>query len=687
MLDQFFHNLIDANTKADDHKIGFLDCLLLVCATLFSELIRLQLRNFSLEGYLGETVLDTTMHTNTIVRVSENAALFFVAVLMFIVVFLSQKSSRKAALAYTITLFLPSSIAMGGMNGYLDSVLAGLFFLSALLFYWKKYILAGIGFVFAILINSLKLTYFVGGCKSFSIYEIFGFGPFSVEYVKAGTAFVLFLTGMMFFVRGKEILAGKRASVLYFLFLVCTMQLLLPKVWFSVCFAAELLAVFDAMICPRKIYRAILLAGVNFAIVYQQMLDTTFIPAYLYSYILLGLLFDLAWELYQLRFDLAQKETILKTRWAIVLFVIFATLIGAYVRIVFRHFESGDYRFCFKPWTDAFKLGGGFKAIAGDFYNYPPFYMYMMYLVSLLKMEPLYPLKAVSILWDFFLALGAALTVGEVTKSQKKAALTYAMIWCLPTVVANSALWAQCDVMYVCLTIWSLYFYAKDKPKLSMLFYAGAFSFKMQVFFVLPVYVYLWVHKKYKLYQFLYLPGLYALSCIPAWLIGGKSLKDLLLLYVGQSQQEPWMLSWYWPNIYQIFGVHEFYEFLAKAGMYGAIAVTMILLYDMARRLKNTDAKLITLMMFTYSVVIPFFLPYMHERYGYLADVLAVMLFVIMPRFMSVAVLEILISYVAYACHLHEQMIVPTWVYCIPMACIVWYVLLSVYRSGEASRT
>lgn len=261
--------------------------------------------------------------------------------------------------------------------------------------------------------------------------------------------------------------------------------------------------------------------------------------------------------------------------------------------------------------------------------------------------------------------------------------LAYALIWCLPTVAANSGLWAQCDVMYVSLTIWSLYFYAKDKPRLSMLFFAGAFSFKMQIFFVLPVYVYLWVHKKYKLYQFLYLPGLYALSCIPAWLIGGKSLWDLLLLYVGQSQQEPWMLSWYWPNIYQIFGVHEFYEFFAKAGMYGAIAVTMLLLYDMARRLKNTSPGMITLMMYAYSVVIPFFLPYMHERYGYLADVLAVMLFVMMPRLLPLAALQVLISYVAYACHLHEQVIVPTYIYCFPMAIMVWYALRAVYTMDK----
>ncbi len=677
MLDTFFHKLIDANRKADDHKIGFLDCLLLICATGFSLLTRWQLKDFTLAGYMGEEVSAQQFSYYNGIRLAEMAATILIAAMLAGIIFATHRSSRKAAIAYTIVLFLPSLVALGGMAGYADSAITLLLFGVFACVCYRKYLPALVGGVVTGAAVWLLNPFLAPLCRSFSVFEIFGFGPFHAEYAKAGILFVIFLIGCIVFVKGKTVLASPRSLLAFAMLVGCICNLLLVCIPISVCLLIELLAIWDSFGNPKRLYRAILLTGIDFACIYRQMLDTTFVPAYIFSFLLLFLLLDLAWELYIMQ-EGREAETD-KEKWKILSFAVFATLLGMAVRFLFRHFESVDYRFCFKPWTDAFKLGGGFRAIAGDFYNYPPFYMYMMYLVSLLPMEPLYPLKIVSILWDFFLAVGAGLCVRECTKSRKKGILTYALIWCLPTVAANSALWAQCDVMYVCLIIWSLYFYAKDKPKLSMLFYAGAFCFKMQVVFVLPVYIYLWVHRKYKLYQFLYLPGLYALGCIPAWLIGGKSLKELLLLYVGQSQQEPWMLSWYWPNIYQIFGTHEFYEFFAKAGMYGAIAVTMLLLYDMARKLNATNPKMITMMMYAYAVVIPFFLPYMHERYGYLADVLAVMLFVMMPRFLPLAASQILISYVAYACHLHEELIVPTYLYCIPMAIMVWASVRAVY--------
>ena len=707
MLDAFFHKLIDANQKADDHKIGFLDCLLLLCATGFSLLTRWQLKDFTLAGYMGEEVSAQQLSYFNRIRLAEMPVAILIAVMLAGIIFVSCRSSRKASIAYTIVLFLPSLVALGGMAGYADSAITLLLFGVFVCACYRKYLSALAGMAVTLAAVWLLNSFLAPLCRSFSVFEIFGFGPFDAEYAKAGVLFVIFLIGCIIFVKGKTILASPRSLLVFAMLIGCICDLLLVRMPISVCLLIELLAIWDSFGNPKRLYRAILFVGIDFACIYRQMLDTTFIPAYIYSFLLLFLLLDLAWELYimqegrgtdairelcdmerdsykvQQSGEKEREKDKDKEKWKSLVFMLFATLLGMAVRFFFRHFESVDYRFCFKPWTDAFKLGGGFRAMAGDFYNYPPFYMYMMYLVSLLPMEPLYPLKIVSILWDFFLAVGAGLCVRECTKSRKKGILTYALIWCLPTVAANSALWAQCDVMYVCLIIWSLYFYAKDKPKLSMLFYAGAFSFKMQVVFVLPVYLYLWVHRKYKLYQFLYLPGLYTLSCIPAWLIGGKSLKSLLLLYVGQSQQEPWMLSWYWPNIYQIFGTHEFYEFFAKAGMYGAIAVTMLLLYDMARKLKSTNPKMIMMMMYAFSVVIPFFLPYMHERYGYLADVLAVMLFVSIPRFLPLAVSQVLISYVAYASHLHEEVIVPTYLYCIPMAIMVWTSVRAVYSFAQ----
>lgn len=354
------------------------------------------------------------------------------------------------------------------------------------------------------------------------------------------------------------------------------------------------------------------------------------------------------------------------------------TLMGILIRLSCKDVESMDYTVCLKPWVDEFKMAKSFQAISGDFYNYTPTYMYILYFISLLPMEPLYPIKLVSLLFDFILAIVSAAVVFHITKNRQRCFLAYGIIFCLPTVAVNSGLWGQCDVIYVTFIITSLYFLYKGRSLVSMLCYGMAFALKLQTLFVFPLYVYLWTKKKYRIEHFLSIPMVYLVTCIPA-IIAGKSIKDVLMIYINQSNTEPWMLSWHWPNIYLLFGPSNFYEEYSTVGLIGTIALLMMLLYLLVKKCKTVDERLILNSMLMFALVVPFFLPYMHERYGYLADVLAVIMLFVYPKRFYIAVIQIVLSYTAYTGYLHGKSVIPQEICCFIMAILVAITCIQVF--------
>lgn len=330
---------------------------------------------------------------------------------------------------------------------------------------------------------------------------------------------------------------------------------------------------------------------------------------------------------------------------------------------------------------DEFKAAGSFRAIAGDFYDYTPPYMYIIYFISLLPGEPLYAIKMISGFFDIILAVLVSAIVWNQTGNRMRSFLAYGITLCLPTVAVNSGLWGQCDAIYVTFIVASLYFILIEKSHTSMILYGVAFALKLQTLFVFPLYVFLWVKKKYRIEQFLYIPLMYLLFCIPSAL-AGKSIKALLLVYVKQGNTEPWMLSWNWPNIYMLFGTNNFYEYYSTVGIIGTIAALMISLYYMVKffKKKSVDGDLMIRAMLFFALLVPFFLPYMHERYGYLADILALIYALIHPGKFYLPIAEVLLSYTAYTGYLHGASTVPQPFYCFVMAVLVFVVGVQVFR-------
>lgn len=329
------------------------------------------------------------------------------------------------------------------------------------------------------------------------------------------------------------------------------------------------------------------------------------------------------------------------------------TMAGLLIRFVFKSIVTDDWNIFWGPWIAELK-NGGFHVLSTDFYDYAPPFMYILYFISVLPINPMTAYKGIACLFDILAALVAAGIVFDCTKSKTRAIGIYSIFMIMPTMIANSALWAQCDIIYTTFVLLSILFIFKDKPNWSMICYGIAFAFKLQTLFVFPLFIILWAKNKVKIQHFLWIVVMYFAGIIPAWL-AGRPLMELINIYVAQGTQDAYSLSLKWSNIYQIIGTTFFIEEYEKAGIWLILGILMLLLFYMAYRKYRLTKEFILLMGFFFAMVTAYFLPHMHERYGFLADIFAILYaFTTIKRFYY-PLIHIMLSFSAYMEYLSKE--------------------------------
>ena len=329
------------------------------------------------------------------------------------------------------------------------------------------------------------------------------------------------------------------------------------------------------------------------------------------------------------------------------------TLIGLSIRVILRVVITDDWLMYWDPWISDIKEMG-FSYLATDRYDYTPTFIYILWVISKLPINPMTAYKGLHCILDFVAAAILGKMIYKVTGSRRKGVLSYGLFLIVPTIWANSALWAQCDIIFMTFLLLCFYYLFADRPCRAMFFYGMAFVFKLQSLFIFPFLVILWVNKKVDLKHFLWIPALYFLSIVPAW-IAGRPLMELINIYMAQGAQDVWSLSIKWPNIYQIIGNQFFLLEYASAGTWLILGILMIILFAMAQKRYRITNEFIVQMALFFAILTPWFLPHMHERYGCVADILAI-IYAMMNRkkfyFPLVQILVSFNSYMAYLSHL-----------------------------------
>lgn len=362
-----------------------------------------------------------------------------------------------------------------------------------------------------------------------------------------------------------------------------------------------------------------------------------------------------------------------------ILFLIGITIIGMFIRFSLRKVVTGDWTAYWEPWLNSFHELGGFKALATDFYDYAPPFMYILYFISIIPINPMTAYKGVVCIFDFLIAFTAAGIIGKITGNKMKSLLTYGIMLLIPTYFANSALWAQCDAIYTTFVLLAVYFIIGEKPNRALIFYGIAFAFKLQTLFVFPVLLILWAKNKVKLQHFLWVPVMYFVGLIPAW-IAGRPLNELINIYVAQGQQDVYSLSLKWANIYQILGSTTFLYEYAEAGLWLILAILMVILaYMVYKKYDITNEFLLEMFVF-FGLLTIYFLPHMHERYAYLADAFIILLAIVNPRKAYLALAHIIVSFSSYMVYLAKNFTIPLPYYAVVELVIIVILGVDIYR-------
>ena len=329
------------------------------------------------------------------------------------------------------------------------------------------------------------------------------------------------------------------------------------------------------------------------------------------------------------------------------------TLIGLGIRVILRVAITDDWLMYWDPWISDLKEMG-FSYLATERYDYTPTFVYILWAISRLPINPMTAYKGLHCVLDFVAAGILGKMIWKVTGSKRKGILSYGLFLIVPTIWANSALWAQCDIIFMTFLLLCFYFLFEERPCIAMFFYGMAFVFKLQSLFIFPFLVILWVNKKVDLKHFLWIPALYFLSIVPAW-IAGRPLMELINIYMAQGAQDVWSLSIKWPNIYQIIGNQFFLLEYASAGTWLILGILMVILYAMAQKRYRITKEFIVQMALFFAILTPWFLPHMHERYGCVADILAIIYAMMNTKKFYFPLVQILVSfnsYMAYLSHL-----------------------------------
>jgi Gpi18-like mannosyltransferase len=287
-------------------------------------------------------------------------------------------------------------------------------------------------------------------------------------------------------------------------------------------------------------------------------------------------------------------------------------------------FMTHDMQDFLLPWFDYIVTHGRFAALSDAFYNYTPFYIYLMTAASYLDgfVDRVVLIKSISFLFDIIAAL-MVYRIGVATTGDRRRSAFFALLFLnLPTVILNGAFWGQCDIIFMTFLLSFAYCLSRRRPILAMLMYGIALSIKVQAIFLAPFVAYL-VFSGVIPWAAVALPPLaYGLLALPA-AMAGRGWIGLLTVYADQADIAH-RLSARAPNIYVIiqhFLPVEFFPQATMAGVVVAALVSLLLFWTHFGQPRPLAPRFILSACLLWLTIEPAILPKMHDRYFFGADV------------------------------------------------------------------
>ncbi len=322
-----------------------------------------------------------------------------------------------------------------------------------------------------------------------------------------------------------------------------------------------------------------------------------------------------------------------------------------FARVCLLYFESRDYTAFLADWVKKLGAVNVCDALVTPIGNYNMPYLYFLLAFSRLDIAPIIPIKTLSCVFDLVMAYYVMKTVALVTEDKRILLASYIVSLGIPTVLMNSAQWAQCDSIYVAFCVISLYAAVKGDGRLCAISWALSFSFKLQAIFALPALCVALFMGRVKPKHLLWVPAVFFALLVPA-LIAGRSLSSCLGIYINQTQQYPELYS-NAPTIWRFFTGVDF-EGYSNVTVFLAGTAVILFIYFCLTGVKSFTPDMLIRLFFLSSLLVPYVLPRMHERYFYMADIMSFIYFMTNRKKWYVPVTLIIASLVGYIAYFTE---------------------------------
>ena len=365
-----------------------------------------------------------------------------------------------------------------------------------------------------------------------------------------------------------------------------------------------------------------------------------------------------------------------------VIFLVLLTALGFWARSALFGMVSQDYMYFLGPWYDTLR-DEGFSALGRQFGDYSPPYYYLLAILAKLSPDSLLCIKLLSCAADVVLALYAMRIAWAVSQSRTRACLAYALVFLLPQVAFNSAAWAQCDAMYAAALAACVYYFTQGRDAVGMLAYSVAFAFKLQAILLAPFLLLLFVLRRIRIRTLFLVPAVYVLTCVPAWLCG-RSWKSLLSTYFQQTQMYG-SVSMNAPSLYLLFSPYDT-EPVIRAGVLLCAGVVLCAAYLALKNPVRPSPRLVLVLAAASAVCTAWLLPGMHERYFYVAEVLAAVWAVVTSRSTPAAVLLCISAVYTYANYFWSEGRLPTQIFVFFVLAAALWLLRDVWREWRAAQ-
>ena len=181
-----------------------------------------------------------------------------------------------------------------------------------------------------------------------------------------------------------------------------------------------------------------------------------------------------------------------------------------------------------------------------------------------------------------------------------------------------------------------------------------SFAFKLQAVFILPFFLYVYfAEKKFSIVQFALIPVTMLATELPI-LYFGRSIFEIFEVYLGQSNTYT-SVSMNYPSFWTIIfeaGSSAFYKAHQSAAIFITVAVLAALMIWWIVKRIALNSKNMIYMAFLSAYTCVLFLPQMHERYGYIYEILAIILVFMNKRTIKLIISLYIITLITYGHYL-----------------------------------